>query len=240
MTDFTLVSFHLCPYVQRAAIALAEKSVPFTRSYVDLADKPDWFQNISPLGKVPLLLVGGPHGDRTVLFESGPILEYLEDITDKNLHPADPLERAKHRAWIEYGSAVLAAIWRFYSAADETRLASEAAGLEKMFARLEHVLADERPSSGPWFGGTAFSLVDTAFAPVFRYFDAFERIGKFNILENKPTIAVWRRELAAHASVRNAVIDDFGDRLDAFLAARDSALARRMITYAELPISSKQ
>ncbi len=52
-----LVSHYLCPYVQRAAIALAEKGVPFTRAYVDLADKPAWFTAISPLGKVPLLKV---------------------------------------------------------------------------------------------------------------------------------------------------------------------------------------
>ncbi|TGU31135.1 glutathione S-transferase family protein, partial [bacterium M00.F.Ca.ET.152.01.1.1] len=56
-TRLTLVSHHLCPYVQRAAIALAEKAVPFERVNVDLADKPDWFRAISPLGKVPLLRV---------------------------------------------------------------------------------------------------------------------------------------------------------------------------------------
>jgi hypothetical protein len=38
-----LVSHHLCPYVQRAAIALAEKAVLFERAYIDLADKPAWF-----------------------------------------------------------------------------------------------------------------------------------------------------------------------------------------------------
>ena len=47
----TLVSFDLCPYVQRAAIALAEKGVPFERRTVDLANRPDWFKAISPLGK---------------------------------------------------------------------------------------------------------------------------------------------------------------------------------------------
>jgi len=69
----TLVSFDLCPYVQRAAIALAEKGVPFERRDVDLANKPDWFEAISPLGKVPLLQV-----DDEVLFESAVIVEYLE------------------------------------------------------------------------------------------------------------------------------------------------------------------
>ena len=54
MAKLTLVSHQLCPYVQRVAIALAEKAVPFGRVWIDLADKPDWFKAISPLGKVPL------------------------------------------------------------------------------------------------------------------------------------------------------------------------------------------
>jgi glutathione S-transferase len=52
-----LISHKLCPYVQRAVIALAEKGVPFERIDIDLANKPDWFLNISPLGKVPVLVV---------------------------------------------------------------------------------------------------------------------------------------------------------------------------------------
>jgi glutathione S-transferase len=70
----TLVSFDLCPYVQRAAIVLAEKGVPFERIDVDLGNKPGWFKAISPLGKVPLLKVGDE-----VLFESSVIVEYLEE-----------------------------------------------------------------------------------------------------------------------------------------------------------------
>src|SRR6185295_20138660 len=81
-TQLTLVSHRLCPYVQRAAIALAEKGVPFTRRDVDLANKPDWFKAISPLGKVPLLQV-----DNEVLFESAVIVEYLEETQAPALHP---------------------------------------------------------------------------------------------------------------------------------------------------------
>jgi glutathione S-transferase len=119
MSEFTLISHHLCPYVQRAAIALDEKGVAFERVMVDLSDKPGWFQEISPLGKVPLLRVRPGEqedGRDTLLFESAVILEYLEDSQPRPLHPAEPLARARHRAWIEFGSALLAAIWRFYSA----------------------------------------------------------------------------------------------------------------------------
>lgn len=57
---------HLCPYVQRAAIALTEKGVSFARRYVDLSAKPDWFLAISPLGKVPLLIVTQDDGAEAV------------------------------------------------------------------------------------------------------------------------------------------------------------------------------
>ena len=42
----TLISHKLCPYVQRAVIALTEKGVPFERIDIDLANKPDWFLRI--------------------------------------------------------------------------------------------------------------------------------------------------------------------------------------------------
>src|ERR1700726_89092 len=96
-----LISHKLCPYVQRAVIALSEKGVPFERIDIDLSNKPDWFLKISPLGKTPVLLVGDH-----AIFESAVILEYLEETQIKPLHPADPLRRAEHRAWIEFGSAV--------------------------------------------------------------------------------------------------------------------------------------
>ena len=38
-----LISHKLCPYVQRAVIALTEKGVAFERIDIDLANKPDWF-----------------------------------------------------------------------------------------------------------------------------------------------------------------------------------------------------
>src|SRR6185436_19674660 len=118
MSDtLTLISHVLCPYVQRAAIVLAEKGVPFTRRDVDLASKPDWFRAISPLGKTPVLLVGD-----TPIFASAVICEYLDDTLPPRLHPADALQRARHRAWMEFGSAVLNGIAAFYNASDEPAL----------------------------------------------------------------------------------------------------------------------
>src|SRR5512136_2971356 len=177
-----LISHKLCPYVQRAVIALAEKGVAFERIDIDLSNKPDWFLALSPLGKTPVLLVGD-----VPIFESAVILEYLEEVEPRPLHPADPLRRAEHRAWIEFGSAVLSDIAGFYAAPDEAAFKAKTSQLKQRFARLE-----ARVVASPWFDGESFSLVDAVFAPVFRYFDVFDEIADFGILADRPKLARWR------------------------------------------------
>src|SRR5260370_4581017 len=148
-----VVSHHLCPYVQRVAIALAEKNTPFERTYIDLANKPDWFLAISPLGKTPVLTVDG-----TPVFESAAILEYLEETQPNPLHPSDPLRRAEHRAWIEFGSAVLNDIAGFYGAVDEAVFTKKARDLADKFKRFEARL-ESRLGGGSHFDGERVSLV---------------------------------------------------------------------------------
>jgi glutathione S-transferase len=209
-----LISHKLCPYVQRAVIALTEKGVPFERIDIDLANKPDWFLKISPLGKTPVLVVG----DKAI-FESAVILEYLEETQPNRLHPTDALERAEHRGWIEFGSAVLNDIAGFYAAKDEATFKTKAAQLEQKFARLEQRLA------APWFDGEKFSLVDAVFGPVFRYYDVFDEIGDFGIMAGKPKLAQWRKSLAGRPSVRGAVSVDYPMLLREFIDRRQSWLS---------------
>jgi glutathione S-transferase len=218
VTDLVLVSHHLCPYVQRAAIALAEKSVGFERRVVDLAAKPDWFLAISPTGKVPVLIAGG-----RPIFESAVILEYLEDTFGPALHPADPLARADHRAWIEFGSALLADIAGFYNAKDEAVFEAKRLEIARKLARVE-----ERLIASPWFDGESFSLVDAVYAPVFRYFDLFDAVGDFGFAAGTPKIARWRSCLARRPSVKGAVSADYPASLRAFIAARGSLLSRQV------------
>lgn len=215
----TLVSHPLCPYVQRVAIVLAEKGVAFERRDVDLASKPDWFVAVSPLGKTPVLLVDGH-----ALFESAVICEFLDETITPRLHPGEALVRARHRGWIAFASVVLDRIAAFYGAPDVGTLDLQRDRLERLFGELEQALAAE----GPWFSGAGFSLVDAAFAPVFRYFDAFDRIGDFGILTAKPRVVAWRAALAGRASVIGSVATDFPRRLDDFLRRRERALSTRM------------
>jgi len=214
-----LISHTLCPYVQRAAIVLAEKGVAFERRDVDLANKPDWFKALSPLGKTPVLLAGGD-----AIFESAVICEYLDDTLLPRLHPADALKRAQHRAWMEFGSSVLNAIGAFYNAADAAALQSRRQELAGKFAQLEAVLTER----GPYFSGEAFSIVDAVFGPVFRYFDVFEALGESGFFEAVPKVMAWRAALAQRPSVRQAVHGDYAAELTRFLRRRGSELSRRM------------
>ncbi|HJR22915.1 MAG TPA: glutathione S-transferase family protein [Dongiaceae bacterium] len=218
MTKLTLISHELCPFVQRAAIALEEKGVAFERINVDLASKPNWFLAISPLGKVPLLKVGD-----AVIFESAVILEYLEETQPNPLHPADALQRAEHRAWMEFGSTILMDLWNFYTATDEATFQAKAKQLTEKFARLE-----QRLGEGPYFDGARFSLVDAVFGPVFRYFDTFDRIADFGMLSGKPRLASWRHALAQRPSIARAVKADYPERLWTFLKTHDSRLSALM------------
>lgn len=210
----TLVSHALCPYVQRVAIALTEKAMPFDKVYIDLSAKPDWFVALSPFGKTPVLRVGSG-----AVFESAVILEFLEETGTNPLHPAEPLARAEHRGWIEFASAALNDIAGLYSAPDAAGFSARAAALAQRFARLGARVR------GPFFDGDAFSLVDAAFAPVFRYFDVFDRLGDLCGLADQPEVAAWRKALAARPSVRAAVAGDYDERLAAFLAVRGSHLS---------------
>lgn len=212
----TLVSFDLCPYVQRAAIVLAEKNVPFERIDIDLENKPDWFLKISPRGKVPLLKVGDE-----VLFESAAIVEYLDETQAPGLHPGDPVTKARHRAWMEFGSAILADIWTLETTTDRAAFDNAVAALKDKFAKVEAELGE-----GRYFAGDVFSIVDAVFAPAFRYFDVFDGIADLGVFDGMPKVRAWRAELAQRASVRNAVVADYNDRLKNFLRGKNGLLAQ--------------
>lgn len=224
-----LISHTLCPYVQRAAITLHEKGIAFERRDVDLSNKPDWFLQLSPLGKTPVLLADGEP-----IFESAVICEYLDEVALPRLHPDAPLQRARHRAWMEFGSALLNAIAGFYNAPDEAALRRAADDIHRRFAQVEQVLQEP-----PYFDGERFCLVDAVFAPIFRYLDVFEQIGEFDLLSNLPRMRAWRAALAARPSVQAAVSPQYSEILAAFLQRRGSALSVRMRDGASIQAAEK-
>jgi glutathione S-transferase len=212
----TLISHHLCPYVQRAAIALHEKNVPFERRNIDLANKPDWFLKLSPLGKVPILVV-----DDAVLFESSVIAQYIDATTGGGLLAPEPLAKFQQLAWLEFASQLIAGIGRFYNSDSQAAIDAARDNLESSLQRLEQELQD-----GPWFANDQFTLVDAAFAPALRYFDTLEALTGYDFFSKTPKVTRWRNALSERPSVANAVSNDYPERLLEFFANRDSVVGR--------------
>lgn len=196
-----LVSFKLCPFVQRSVIVLLEKGVPFDITYINLKEPPAWFKAISPLGKVPLLRVGD-----TVLFESAVIMEYLDEVNPPSLHPADPLRKAHNRAWIEFASGLLACQYNLTMAApDEPAFTAQCTELSTRLAQLELQVV------GPLFNGPEFALVDAAFAPFFLRLQLLEGWYPLGVLQDRPKVAEWSQRLLQRPSVRDSVVLEFGE-----------------------------
>ncbi|KDB04962.1 glutathione S-transferase [Defluviimonas sp. 20V17] len=159
------------------------------------------------------------------IFESGVILEFLEETQPKPLHPDAALDRARHRAWMEFGSAVLNDIAGFYSASGEEAFDKKIAALRDKFVRLEGQLG-----AGPYFAGERFSLVDVVFGPVFRYFNTFDQIGDFGIFTGLSRVRAWRKALDRRVSITSAVTNEYPTLLAEFIKRRNSQLSSIMQT----------
>jgi glutathione S-transferase len=215
--SIVLFSHHGCPYVQRVAIVLAEKGVPHTRRDVDFKTKPPDFLAASPLGQVPAMQVDGAS-----FFDSIAICEYLEERFEPKLHPPDAAQRAHHRAWMAFGSALLQAVGAFFKTPEQELLATHRRTIEAMLRRLETEL-----TGSVYFAGESFSLVDAVFAPVFRYFDAFTVMQQPDFFEGLVRVSAWREQLRRRPSVAQAVQPDFLPKLVDYLSTRPSALAQQ-------------
>ena len=213
-----LISHHLCPYVQRAVIVLEEKNIAHEREYIDLSKKPDWFLGLSPLGRVPVLQI-----DCAIIFESQVIVEFLDETSPESLHPADPLERARHRSWIEYGSATLNSIGVLYNAPNNQDFCDAVNRLRERFEVMEKEI------HGPLFAGSSFCIIDAVWGPIFRYFDVLDPLLGEDIFEGLDAVTKWRQELSARPSVIKAVPDGYKCRLTTFLKNRNSYISTKLL-----------
>lgn len=210
-----LISFNLCPFVQRSVITLLKKSIDFKITYIDLAIKPDWFLKLSPLGKVPVLCYGNE-----VLFESAVINEFLDEITPDSMMPADPLQKAKARGWIEFTSQLIANQFRLSVADNIVDYQKQREALFDKLARLEQEISEES-----FFNGENFSLIDSALAPVFTRFQVYERQFQKNLLNDFPKVQALANRYLAIKFVQDSVIENFEQVYADYLYSKKSLLA---------------
>jgi len=196
LDNIEVIGSDSCPYVQRVVAFLIHVNVPFSYKNVDLKNKPDWFLEKSPLGKVPVLRFP----DGRFIFESAIINEFIDDLLpqDKRLSPSDPFTRAHNRAWLEFIGSIFTDFFGSLGKATKEEFDTAVVPLHKKLQLLEKEL------KGPYFNGDKVALIDIAIAPLFiRLYLADQTFGidlgekqklpkvfaYFNTLRNLPAIA---------------------------------------------------
>lgn len=107
-------SMRFCPYAQRIHLILEAKEIPHHTIFINLTEKPEWYESVSPLGKVPSLQLPNDKGHPT-LTESLVIADYLDEKYPKNhLHAKDPLTKAKDKILIERFNQVVNSMYRLF------------------------------------------------------------------------------------------------------------------------------
>ena len=209
-SKYHLVSSVTCPWVQRAVIMLRAKGVEFDVTYINLKEKPDWFLEISPHGKVPVLKV-----DDDALFESNAIAEFLEETFEPRLHPQDPVQRAKNRAWTDFLPTFAWGPGISNLAYCKTReeLPERIETVRGHLKRLEGAL-EQRGNDGPFWNGDKISLVDAAYGPFFQRFTICDKALQTGLLDEFPLVKKWVGALLSSDAVTGSVPPEFPEAFE--------------------------
>lgn len=197
MAKYQLVSFKACPWVQRVAIVLREKSIDFDFLHIEPDNRPDWFRAISPHNKVPVLRIDG----EISLFESDAIIEYLDDVALPRLHPEDPVARAINRAWIDYMPSFMDQISAHAYAQTEADFTKAAGNIPVAFEKLDRAM--ERRGQGPFFNGSSYSLVDASYAPALQRHLFLERIRPVGHIDRFLRVKSWAEAIVARPTTHS-------------------------------------
>lgn len=214
-----LISFKLCPYVQKAVLTLLAKGVEYDIEYIDLENPPGWFLKISPLGKVPVLKVG-----EHVLFESSVIVEYLDEVYGKSLHPADALLKAQNRSWMEFGNECLMNGFNLIVAPEEAGFSEQRESLLNKLDQLENRLENE-----PFFNGEELSLVDLSFIPFFQRLQYIDEVTPGLIDKTRhPKVNRWASNLLAQNIVGESTVAEIRQLYTGMMKKRNGYLSTLM------------
>ncbi len=187
MATVEIFSAEVCPYAHRTRLVLMYKNVDFSLTEIDLKNKPAWFKEVSPYGKVPSI-----RHDGRIVYESAIVNEYLDEVFPMPaLMPTTPHGRAMARAWVDYGNT------RFnvasYSLVRETDSAAQGALRDELDACLLFMENEgmRKLGDGPYWLGAEPSLVDFSYYPFFERFCNVEHYRDYTIPAACTRIRAW-------------------------------------------------
>ena len=212
-----IVSFKICPFVQRVTALLEAKGIDYEIEFISLKDKPQWFLDISPNGQVPILITDAG----TTLFESDAIVEYIEEA-----YPAMQLdisleEKATNRAWSYLASKNYLVQCSSQRSPDAEVLKERVAKLARPFDRIEKQLGDS-----PYFSGDKIGMVDIAWLPLLHRAHIVEEHSGFDFIGDRPKLKKWQSTLLADDLATKSVAPDFTEAFSAFYLSEETYLGR--------------
>ncbi|MBY5994157.1 glutathione S-transferase family protein [Ferrimonas balearica] len=218
-----VISFTICPFVQRVTALLEAKGIPYQVEYISLSDKPQWFLDLSPNGQVPLLVT--EQGD--TLFESDAIVEYLEEAYPA-LQPAlSPVQKAQNRAWSYLGSKQYLVQCGAQSSKDADTLKTRSEKLATAFAKVEKVLGEHR-----FFNSDSLSMVDIAWLPLLHRAQIIKDATGYDFLHGFPKVQAWQAAVMATGLAQKSVAEAFDQRFADYYLSEQTLLGRCQRTCA--------
>ncbi len=212
-----IVSFKICPFVQRVTALLEAKNIPYEIEFISLSDKPQWFLEISPNGQVPVLITDKGRA----LFESDAIVEYLEEAYPA-LEPDLSLEdKATNRAWSYLASKNYLVQCSAQRSPDAEVLKERSAKLGKALERMEAQLG-----GGPFFGGERLGMVDVAWLPLLHRSAIIKQRSSCDLLGDRPKLKAWRTQLLSTGLAEKSVAPDFEEAFSSFYLSDQTFLGR--------------
>jgi glutathione S-transferase len=202
MPDIELFSFEACPFAQRTRMMMIEKGIDCSLTEVDLYNKPDWWKELSPHGKVPLIRHNGE-----IVYESRIINEYLEDVfPDPPLLPKNSQRRALARIWIDYcDTYFLPALHKLIGDRhDEDKQRENRAAVAEKFLFIENE-GLKKLGRGPFFMGEEITLVDLQFMPFIERFPCYEELWGADIPDECSRLREWIKSMEQRESHRKTV-----------------------------------
>lgn len=215
--NMRLISSRICPYVQRVRILLAHADIKCDIEHINLKNPPDWFGDVSPLKKVPVLQVGG-----VAIHDSSIICDFLDEEFNLNLRPKENLLRAEMRSVIEYLGVCTQ---QFFSSLLSTEEDQFKSGLSKFSGLLHYT--ENYVSHNKDLHLNGFSMIDVAVAPLMVRIGYVEEImGDQSIMseESFPVLFLIKRKLLLNDAVTASMDHDSKDRFLEFLSNNKSIL----------------
>lgn len=212
-----IVSFRICPFVQRVTARLEAGNIPYKVEYISLSDKPAWFLELSPTGQVPLLITKSGKA----LFESDAIVEYVDEVTDPLVEGLSPEQKALERAWCTQGAKHYLVQCSTMQSRDGETLADRREKLDRAFDKAERQLG-----KGPYFGGAEIGNVDIAWLPLLHRAHLVEDLSGYDFLSDHPKVKAWQGALMATGIAQKSVPEDFDKAFSDFYLSDQTFLGR--------------